>query len=124
MAPAIFQHPCEVIVMRSNIKAIAGWAPLSAALSFVVYGFALELWPSQAGRMFEAVFALNPYTLQPIHGWPAVVPGIALWVGVCYAAAAAGWAVLQARRTHRLHLPDWILPEAAFPLTARHGRHP
>ena len=78
--------------MRAPIRTIGSWAPLPAALSMLVYGIALDLWPLQAGHFFASVFRLDPFSLMPIHGWLASVPGIALWIAACYAAAAAGWA--------------------------------
>ncbi|HKI96998.1 MAG TPA: hypothetical protein VKB51_00855 [bacterium] len=77
--------------MRTNLRDMAGWAPFSAALSLAGYGVALQFWPAAAGRFFAALFGLDPYSLLPLHGWGAVLPGVALWLAGCYVAAAVGW---------------------------------
>lgn len=77
--------------MGNPIRNLAEWAPVPAAVSMAVYGIALDGWPLQAGRFFASVFQLDPVTLHPLHGWAAVLPGIALWIAACYTAVAAAW---------------------------------
>ncbi|HEX9843910.1 MAG TPA: hypothetical protein VGC20_14220 [bacterium] len=77
--------------MYTSLRSIGGWAPLPAALSMIGYALALDLWPLRAGQVFASLFRLHPFTLQPIHGWAAALPGIALWIVACYGAAAVGW---------------------------------
>ncbi len=93
--------------MRSTIQEITGWAPLPAALSLTLYGIALQLWPGPAERLFAAVFALDPQSLQPIQGWAALVPGLLLWSAASYAAAAAGWAIRRKARVRGSRAGPW-----------------
>jgi hypothetical protein len=108
--------------MRTSIRSIAAWAPLSAALSMFVYGIALDVWPLQAGHLFASVFRLDPFTLVPIHGWLATLPGIAAWIAGSYASAAAGWALWHALRERSPQHSRWVMQDAAIPLPARRIR--
>jgi len=77
--------------MRTSMREIGSWAPLAGALSLIGYAVALELWPLAAGRLFAALFRLDPLSLIPLHGWAEVLPGVGLWLAGCYAAAAIAW---------------------------------
>lgn len=96
-----------------TVRTIGGWAPLVAALSIVVYAVALELWPLRAGHLFATLFRVDPFGLTPIQGWAEVLPGVALWIAACYAAAAGAWLLL--RHTGRVARPARALnaPRAA-----------
>jgi hypothetical protein len=108
--------------MRTSVRKISSWAPLPAALSMLGYGIALDLWPLQAGHLFASLFRLDPFTLRPIHGWPAVMPGIAISIAACYAVVAVSWALWHAGRERSPQGSRWVLQDAAIPLTARRTR--
>jgi hypothetical protein len=100
-----------VNIVRPSFRRIAAWAPLPAALSMLVYGIALDAWPLQAGHFFASVFRLDPFTLLPIHGWLATLPGIAGWIVACYAATVS-WAIWRAARARGRLRQGWAVQDA------------
>lgn len=98
--------------MTKHLREIGAWARLPAALSFIVYGVALELWPAASSRFFVWLFQLDPFWLRPLHGWDAVLPGLLAWLAACYALAAVGWAVGRSLPQLRslLAAPSRLLP--------------
>lgn len=108
--------------MQTPIRGIASFAPVAAPLSMIAYGLALDMWPQAAGGLFAALFRLDPWTLQPLEGWAAVLPGVALWVAGCYAAGALGWALWHMARSRQPEALARALPDLSTPLLARRAR--
>lgn len=86
--------------MQDKIRFITLWAPVPAAASLAVFGFALQHWPATAGADFAWWFGLDLYSLQLRHGWAGVALGLLGWLLACQATVALSLATW--------HLARWL----------------